>query len=79
MIEKFITEIRLEQNMNWDYTKSNEFYKYTGDGYGDFEKTSDDTTEKCLLDYIVECNRQIDLAEGALKKMRETGDKRTNR
>ena len=38
-------------------------YRITGDGSGDFEKYSDSTTERCLRDYIDDCEDQVAIAK----------------
>ena len=44
---------------------------YYGDGEGDFEKTGDDASEILLENYIQYCNKQLIIAEAALKRKQD--------
>ena len=44
---------------------------YYGDGCGDFEKTGDDASEMLLENYIQYCNKQLIIAEAALKRKQD--------
>jgi hypothetical protein len=70
-IEQYINEIVVDKDWdidhNYEYIQINK-NKYYGDGQGDFEKSSYDVTNKCLIDHIAYCREQIALAKNELKK-----------
>ena len=75
-VEQYINSInrdtRWQLNSARDYVQTNQF-QYYGDGAGDFEKSSNVTTVKCLNDYISYCSEQILLAQEALSLMVHPG------
>jgi hypothetical protein len=44
---------------------------YCGDGQGDFEKRSHNTTVECLENYMIYCSDQLQLAMNELLKLKE--------
>lgn len=71
-IEKYINsidrDIKWQLNSNMDYVQTSRF-KYRGDGNGDFEESSYETTPQCLNEYISYCSEQIMMAQEALSLM----------
>jgi hypothetical protein len=63
MIEKFILSI--SKHIKEEYFPVEKIitdYIFTGDGAGDFEKHSDNASEKAVRNYIEYCQEQIKIA-----------------
>lgn len=62
IISDYITTIQIWREL--DYTTGEYISKpyFLGDGEGDFEESSFNTTKSCLEEYIKHCNEQIALA-----------------
>lgn len=71
MINKYLNKIRKNKSYNNDYTKEIYIYDFFGDGEGDYEEISDLTTKECLVEYIKECFKQIELANECLNNKGE--------
>lgn len=68
MITEYISFIRRFEELNPTTGEFYTDYLICGDGMGDFEERSNQATEKCLENYIKECNNQIEIAKELLSK-----------
>jgi hypothetical protein len=62
-IEKYITNIEKRRVFSRDRCEDIDEWYFQGDGQGDFEKTSYSATKEVVEAYIIECNRQIEIAK----------------
>jgi len=67
MINLYINSISKRKEFNKNNFEDQTVYKFTGDGYGDFEKWADSATKEVISSYILHCERQIELAKDYLE------------
>lgn len=63
IIDKFIAEIQIDRNFNFNTAEYDYNLKFCGDGFGDFEESSLTTTKDCITNYVKEKEAQVYLAK----------------
>lgn len=69
MIEKYLNEIREHKEIDYENgCEEKVTYTFCGDGQGDFETSSSDTTLECLGDYKTHLLNQLAICEKLITK-----------